>query len=1371
MTIASRLKNFFRTLRLRRVLLYGGLSLLVVLLFLVVLVAALPTILSTGTGQNLLRKSLSSSLKRQVAWTELNLSWSRGLALKGLSLGPGPAPLLKASVGDALLLPKISYRNGRPRIDLSLRVGSLTAELAPGPPQPPKPYREPLSAIAQGLQQFEGLDWPLPIDLGVQVALDPVQLSYLDPQTGRKVTLKNGSLHLDLPSLAVAPVAFEMRGDLDLAGQRLEALSLRAELKHLVSPARHLHPAAALLSVTAELPGTTLTVLGGLQEPNGLNARARLDLPRVMPLIAPFLPPKRPAVGGALTLDLQARADARHNLRAALELNGSSLSLSGGPLGKGRVGPLELRVRQQVVSDHQRQQVRFTDGSAKVGNWLEAVWQAGVERPSDKDRDLTAQLGPARVDLRQLLAQAGPLLPPQFPVRELTGELSLRQLQVHLHGRKDQGEAALSGLGLHLPLLRLVLGKDKLSADGVALVVDKVTIPLAGQRPTRVDAALSYGLQRVALTGVQPLTANDLHGNLNLSLTDLKLKSPTSHRVAAGVGAQQSPALLVRNQEPAPPASLVPGKAEATFSYALRRLALAGQNPLVADDLTGNLRLSLSDLELQGTAPRRMSPAVATKSPSSASGPAATKLPSAAPPAASRAAAPSASLLPSKLDAALSYAVRRLARSGAQPLVADAVRGDLQLSLKDLNLKSASPRKVAATAELKQSLDLLRVSLEGKLLVDKFHEQLEAGIKAKETGEIEAALQRLQLSAGALQAKASAKDLKPVAFNADLSAVGIRLPAAPGAPPSVERFDCTASGGDFLKLVTSGALAGAPSRLATSEGSLRLDLGRALPLLSAFLPKGTAAGGTDTVTWKLALPTGQKPAPTEKDPLRAAKASLAQLDRGEIDLTLANSAIAYPLSGGTVQLAELRTAQPLHIALPGKGGVIRLQGGIAFTGLQGLPGSAAALPPQNGSLTLQGELSDWQSLKLHQELKIEQFGMLEQADASIGRIDALLERKEPLSAALLLQRLDANLSAQLSAHFPAQPTLVPGGAKLSGDLSAGVRVNLSAGRELRVRASALTRDFGARLADGTALEGVNADLLVDRSYALAKGGAVGWTPLSTSLVRPGPEPFGGQGAAELVDRVREDLRGQERGSRRFTVRRIVTAAGKGSPPIELTSLEGDLLFTPEQVGLSFLQAELLGGTLRLRGLVDLKPEVPAVSAACSFSNLETYLLLPAESRKQSLKGRQDTAVTGELTFDAPLLTGERELLEGVRMQLNLRKIGADTLERALFGLDPYERNEQIVAQRKLLRQGTLKRLRAGTLDGSFSFDGDVLVRGVNVALPKAERIRLSDLPIQKQLAQTVAGVASARKLLDMLRADTLSIGPKGGISLGRRGHE
>src|SRR6185369_10302659 len=183
----------------------------------------------------MIRQSLKSSLGREVSWSALTLSWSQGLALKGLTLGPAPPPLLKARVAEALVIPKVSYRNGRARVDLVLRVTGVAAELAPGPPKPPAPYQEPLTAFAEALQKFQALDWPLPLDLALQVAIDPVQASYRDPQSRRQLELQHAALFVEVPSLADRPITAKLRGDLVVDGHRIEALSASVELKNLVS--------------------------------------------------------------------------------------------------------------------------------------------------------------------------------------------------------------------------------------------------------------------------------------------------------------------------------------------------------------------------------------------------------------------------------------------------------------------------------------------------------------------------------------------------------------------------------------------------------------------------------------------------------------------------------------------------------------------------------------------------------------------------------------------------------------------------------------------------------------------------------------------------------------------------------------------------------------------------------------------------------------------------------------------------------------------------------------------------------------------------------------------------------------------------------
>src|SRR6185369_17711079 len=113
-----------------------------------------------------------------------------------------------------------------------------------------------------------------------------------------------------------------------------------------------------------------------------------------------------------------------------------------------------------------------------------------------KDRDLTALLGPVRVDLQQALAVAGPLLPKQFPIKELAGELTLHQLKAELQGRRNRGEVTLSKLGISMPRLRLAMARGGVIVDGVDVAVDKATVPLEALQPTRVDVSLSYGVDR-----------------------------------------------------------------------------------------------------------------------------------------------------------------------------------------------------------------------------------------------------------------------------------------------------------------------------------------------------------------------------------------------------------------------------------------------------------------------------------------------------------------------------------------------------------------------------------------------------------------------------------------------------------------------------------------------------------------------------------------------------------------------------------------------------------------------------------------------------------------------------------------------------------
>lgn len=1193
---------FVRRLHIPRVLTITALALAGVLLSLLLLLAFLPALVSSQAVQDRVQKSLSASMKRQVGWSKLAMSWSGGLTLSGLKLGDGPAPLLNAEIDQLAIVPGFGRgSDGRFGIDLGVHIRNIRAALAPGPPKPPPPPsgKDPLTRLAEAIQKVQGLDFGLPLDVRVQIDITPLNLMYQVPAPAQQLRLHDFSFRFAMPSLASKPVAAEIRGGVTVDGRDMGTVTLTANVSDLVTKAQRIHLASALFAVDAAAPGTSLSLSGGLSHADGFAARWKLDLPRLLAVAHPFLPATVPELAGTIELQLKAKADDKRDLHATVTLDGAGLAASGGSLKAKRVGPLDVKLRQQIATDHVRQNVEFPNGSFAVPELIDAAWSATVNRPDVPGRAVDVRFGPLRLDLARALVLAAPFLPPDSPLKELVGQLSLHSLSLQLNGPAHNGDLAVAGFGLTLPHVRVTLKKGELTADDIELFLDKASCRLTASLPATLLADLHWRIKRAAL-------------------------------------------------------------------------------------------------------------------------------------------------------------------SGAQPLLLQGARGTVGATVADLNLKSASPRKVAASVQLSQSFDLDKASSGTNFSVEKVHEQLRLLARAAESGSVEANLPEFTVSAASLGGMQSGKRFGPLPFSASLVAEDVRLPAEKGGKPTVRHAAARMTAGDFLLLTADAAL----SAVASTSGTLRLDLRRALPVVTAFVPPGLKADGIASATWDLAARVTDKTAPADKNPLASARAALARLDRVDIGLKLDNISAAVPSAKGIVRISGLNTSPDIHVVSLKQGESARFAGGMLFSALTGLPGSAGKLPAQHGTFGVNGELTGWSTLRLNEEFRIDPLAVAHEAELNVSRIDTLMDEKQPFNTATLVRRLDATLMATLDAAFSRDLKPLLPGVDLAGRASSSLRVDLSAGRELGVRCSLRTDDFGVQLANGTSVEGMKSDIAINRVYTLARTEAERWTPLSAALVRPGAVATANPGAAEIAGRINDDLRGDVNGSRSFSIRRITTKAN--GVPLVLTALEGDLLFTPEKTGLSFFQGDLLGGTVLARSVFDLKPEVPVIDAASSFSNLDITRLLPKDAR--NLRMDQDAEITGEMSILAPLTAEQRELFEQLRLAVNIRKIGANTMERALFSLDPYERNEQIVAQRKMLKLGGLKGLRANAVDGAFSMEGEAFIKGITVDLPKVDRLRISELPLRKELAKSSKGIAALRGFLDLVRADTLVIGPKGELSLKRRSY-
>lgn len=1177
----------------------GFLSLLFICL------AFTPALLSSHRVQALIQKTLTTSLKRHVDWSNLAMTWSDGLTLSGLKIGEGPAPLLKSDIDQIVISPGFGRgTDGRFGIDLVVKIKNVRAELAPGPPEPaPKPSdKDPLTLLAESIQKIQGLDFPLPVDLRVLVDVAPLQVAYLRPQPGKQLKLHDFSFHIAMPSLATKPVLAEVNGLVSVDGREMGKVSFNTKVDNLVTKDRRINLAVALITVDAAAPGAFLAFSGGLNQPDGFAARCKLDLPVLLAVVQPFIPPAIPDLAGNIELLLKAKADEKRDLHATLTINGAALSARGGAMKAKHAGPLDLKLQQQIATDHERQRVEFSGGTFVIPALLDAAWNASVTRPTSAKRTLDLNFGPMRVNLARMFSIVSPLLPSGSPVKEIAGEVLVSSVRLKLNGPENNGDLAVSCLGIKLPRLRVMLKNDELAATDIELLVDKVASPLVAWSPSRLTADLLWSVKNATLAGAKPLS-------------------------------------------------------------------------------------------IQGA------------------------------------------------------------------------RGSSRVDFSELDLKSASPRKIAASATITQSFDLDRVSSGTRFIVGKTHGQLRLLATAARNGVIEANLPEFSITAASLQGIHDGKLLGPLPLSASLAATALRLPEAKGARATLQRAAVKISAGDAIQVVTEAALS---ATTASASGTARLDLRHTLPLFTAFIPSGLKADGVVTAAWNLAAPLRETTLAAGKNPLRTASSGMSLFDKLEISLKLDTISATVPSAKGAITVSGLRSSPDLRIVSTNKGESARLEGGLLFSGLSGFSATAGKLPSQHGSLSFNGRLTNWRDFRLNEELRIDPLALVQEAELNISRIDSLLDEKQPFNMATVLKRLDATLLATVDGAFSRNLKQQLPGFDLSGSISSSVRVDLTAGRELALRGSLKTRDFGVQLANGTEIEGMRSDVAIDRVYSLAAASRrEDWTPLSAALVRPPAVRLPNPGASEIVKRIHDDLRGDLRGARTFSIRRV-TAKASGVRQV-LTALEGDLLLNREKAGLTFFQAEMQGGTILVRSVFDLKPLIPVITASSSFSNLDMTYLLPDSVKRQPTDA--DAEITGELSLTAPVTPEQRELFEQLRLALNIRKIGSNTLERALFSLDPHERNEQLVAQRKMLRLGNLKGLRAYAVDGAFSLEGEAQIKGIAVDLPKVERLRISELPQRQELVKNRDAIMALRSFLDLLRADTLVVGPKGELSLKRRTYE
>ncbi|MFU8857798.1 MAG: hypothetical protein ACNA8S_12450 [Deferrisomatales bacterium] len=1385
-------------------------------LFLGVGLALLPSLLSSGWFRGLAAGRASEALGRPVVVEALRLAWSGRLLVEGLQVADlpefSPEPLLTLDRLDLSLAPWGLLRS-RLRVEAELsglrvrlvrnEAGGTNLEALAGPPPGPAPEdpsrpREPGRAAG-----------PFPREVSVRFRVDGAALEVEDRAAGRQAALREVAVYLDLPALG-APLTASISGNLEAGGGAPLPASARVLLERWWDPHGELDLASASARAEARFPGLEADLEADLAA-GAAHGGLRVDLARVLAAASPFLPsglaPK--ALEGTLAADLRAVGRAGEELAFEAALEGDGLRVEGPPLGAGRaVGPLRVRADLRGRADPARGVAEVGEGVLSLQRGTRLVWRGRAEGIGSPEARFEAALGPSEADLGELLTLGRDFLPPGLDIRLTGGRVRLTRAAasgpvpgagveglthvVAVGGLEVAAEAfEAAGAGVRTRGRRLLLSLESLEAaledfrPRSAAVEGSLSIDsLDVQEPEHLRVeGFRIGELRGALSevawGPEDIMAR---GELRQTLRADALELPGRARLA---GVEQGVDLTF---------ALGPGGAlEATLEDFVLRITAAEATQdgaaavLGGDGAPPGLALTARRARVSGSllAPGPPAAEASLDGAELSAG-------------ALRATSGDTSARVRGLSAALDgvrvslregfperAALRARARAAEVSLTGptEAVVRDLALSGLSVEAGGLRPTEgallgVAGWVTLDQHVSVGEAAAAGRGRVEGLRQELRTEVRLDAGPTAEVSGGSFSLAADRVDTQLPEGPVGGMPLRAEARWEAVRLSAkGPGEPlrVDVEGLRAEAETGAFLRAALRADARDLGAEGLEASGEVHLDLARAAQALPSRRGPGTLTGSA-AASGEV---EGRLPAPGELEALRHrpeawAEAPLPFLTRAAVQLRLEGLGADLPLGGtggraaGRLAFAGVETLEPVWVRVEDRGRTLAL-GGELVGRVEALP-VAGDLPDRLGEplrlrLGLRAAGAADGSLEARQFLEAEPLALRQEAELRVLGLDRWLRQGLGRPPALALGLLEGRGGIRVSlGGDPATSGPAPGGATLHGPLEAGAEATLLRGEELA--ATAFLRAGGASLRWGeTAADGLFADVTLEKRYALARVAADAppsppW--LSRAVLGALDQDLGGAPSTQ---------RAPPRPARFASTSRIGLDRlrwGGGPVSLEARNLQLEVGLPDGLPWVERIELGLLGGSavgaVGARGGRD--GELQAV-ARFAFTGLDAALLAPGALGP--VGGDEDGELSGRFSVALPLESDAEAFLGAAQAELALTRIGSRVLERALYALDPGESNEAVVRQRRLVRLGGPRWVRAQVRDGNLSVEGEVEARGVRLALPRLERLRVSQLPGLEGLGEALEALLPLRGALEAVRADVLTVDDAGILRFERGG--
>lgn len=554
-----------------------------------------------------------------------------------------------------------------------------------------------------------------------------------------------------------------------------------------------------------------------------------------------------------------------------------------------------------------------------------------------------------------------------------------------------------------------------------------------------------------------------------------------------------------------------------------------------------------------------------------------------------------------------------------------------------------------------------------------------------------------------------------------------------------------------------------------ANAALSVDLARILETFSIKPLADLQAAGTAALDIKLA---GKRAEPHMIEKTIADLKALNPpdrlhfLDHCRLRLTLADGSLAYqPEDGAPVRIKALSADPLLAYQINGKTMAGDLESRIRVAGARDLF-LLSADSPVSGTFSTELQHTGTRGISGSQSIALSP-GDIRQF------LEFRLELPEDEFQPVDVKKLFAALTGRVAAGFKMkksselQQLQLPGTGPLAiqgafgTDMVLEKRPDQTAAVNIRLDASELSADLSSATAKAFSVTRLNSHINLSKTLELAwekprpePARQSAW--LSEELLRTHPESrdsASGLRAPSPFHALSDRLGGSTETARSISFQSAKLDAG--GFPLALGPSHAALGLHNGLPQIPSIQVELMDGTLT-GGCYIQQGNQGGYRARTrfNFTGIDAAALFP-EAAGDIKEGASE--ISGSLFAAIPLTPNMDRLLENAQVRINLRQIGSRALERLLYALDPYETNEAVVNQRRMLQNGTPRRIEIAVKDGFLSLEGEVEVKSIKIAIPPLQRLNIAAIPGIKAYESRLAVLRPIIRALDLAASERLYV--------------